>query len=84
MSLKTYYNQPITTKSDCNLNLTAKGKQHNLLFTIVPDEHESLLGDKAAESLGRVKRVYQLNADDREKEKNVRSPIVLEKIKHSQ
>ena len=39
----------------------AKGKQHNLLFIIVPNGHESLLGDKASEDLGQVKRIYQIN-----------------------
>lgn len=44
--------------------MTAKGKQYNLLFTIVPDGHESLLGDKASEDLGLVKRMYQINMDN--------------------
>ncbi|XP_030587995.1 uncharacterized protein K02A2.6-like [Archocentrus centrarchus] len=59
--LKAYNNQPIQTKGGCNLKVTAKGKQHNLLFTIVPAGHESLLGDKASEDLGLVKRIYQIN-----------------------
>lgn len=44
--------------------MTAKGKQHNLLFTIVPNGHESLLGDRASEDLGLVKRIYQINTDN--------------------
>lgn len=47
--LKAYNNQPIQTKGGCRLKVTAKGKQHKLLFTIVPNGHESLLGDKASE-----------------------------------
>ncbi len=44
--------------------MTAKGKQHNLLFNIVPNGNESLLGDKASEDLGLVKRIYQINMDN--------------------
>lgn len=36
----------------------------NLLFNIVPNGHESLLGDKASEALGLVKKIYQINADN--------------------
>lgn len=50
LSLKAYNNQPIKTRGGCKMNVTAKGKQHDLLFTIVPDGHESLLGDKASAS----------------------------------
>lgn len=48
----------------CRLKATAKGKQHNLMFTIVPSGHESILGDKASEELGLVKRIYQINSDN--------------------
>ncbi|XP_026050672.1 uncharacterized protein K02A2.6-like [Astatotilapia calliptera] len=61
--LRAYNNQPIQTKGGCRLKVTAKGKQHNILFTIVPDGHESLLGDKTSEDLGLVKRIYQINTD---------------------
>lgn len=43
--------------------MTAKGRQHHLMFTIVPSGHESILGDKASEDLGLVKRIYQINSD---------------------
>lgn len=49
--LKASNNQLIKTKGGCNLKVTAKGKQHNLSFTIVPNGHESLLGEKASEAL---------------------------------
>ncbi|KAG1938993.1 retrotransposable element [Pimephales promelas] len=63
MSLKAYNNQPIRTMGGCRLKVTAKGRQHNLMFTIVPTGHESILGDKASEDLGLVKRIYQINSD---------------------
>lgn len=47
--LKAYNGQAIITKGGCRLKVTAKGKQHNLLFTIVPNGHDSLLGGKASE-----------------------------------
>lgn len=53
--LKSYNNKPIKTKGRCRLKVAAKGKHHNLLFTIVPNGHESLLGDKAPEDFGLVK-----------------------------
>ena len=62
--LKTYNNQPIQTKGGCRLKVMAKSKQHNLLFTIVLNGHESLFGDKASEDLGLVKRIYQINTDN--------------------
>lgn len=34
------------------------------MFTIVPNGHESLLGDKASEDLRLVKRIYQINTDN--------------------
>jgi hypothetical protein len=61
--LKAYNNQPIQTKGACRLNVTVKGKLHNMLFIVVPDGHKSLLGDKASEDLGLVKRIYQINTD---------------------
>ncbi|XP_054864307.1 uncharacterized protein LOC129348265 isoform X1 [Amphiprion ocellaris] len=64
MSLKAYNNQPIKTMGVCRLIVTAKGKQHNIMFTIVPSGHESILGDKASEDLGLVKRIYQINSDN--------------------
>ena len=34
---------------------------HHLLFSVVAEERDSLLGDKSCESLGLVKRVYRIN-----------------------
>ena len=57
--LKTYIGQPIETKGLCRPKMCEKGKTQNLMFVVVPDDHESLLGDRACEV---VKRVYQLNS----------------------
>lgn len=40
---------------------TAKGKQRSLLFPIVPDENQLLLGDKSLDVCGLVKRIYPIN-----------------------
>ena len=36
---------------------------HHLLFSVVPEGLDSLLGDKACEDLELVKRVYRINTD---------------------
>ena len=43
--------------------MRVKGKTQNLMFVVVPDDHESLLGDRACEDLELVKRVYQLKSE---------------------
>ncbi|CAL8344838.1 unnamed protein product [Arctogadus glacialis] len=43
--------------------MCVKGKTQNLMFVVVPDDHESLLGDRACEDLELVQRVYQLNSE---------------------
>lgn len=63
-SLQAYNGQPINTKGKCRLKVQVKGKSHNLMFIIVPDGHESLLGDKACEKLGLVRRVYSINRSE--------------------
>lgn len=60
-SLKAYNGQPIVTNGKCNLKVKVKGKEHKLMFVVVPEGYDSLLGDKACEKLGLVKRVYQIN-----------------------
>lgn len=71
MSLKAYNNQPIKTIGGCKLKVTAKGKLHNLMFTIVPNGHELILGDEVYEDLGLVKRIYQINSDSIKMDKQV-------------
>lgn len=60
-SLKAYNGQPISTKGKCRFKVTAKGKEHNFMFVVVPDGHDSLLGDEACEKPGLVKRVNCIN-----------------------
>lgn len=38
--------------------MKCKEKEHQRVFVVVPDGHDSLLGDKARERLGLTKRVY--------------------------
>ncbi|XP_060752196.1 uncharacterized protein LOC132863418 isoform X2 [Tachysurus vachellii] len=59
--LKAYNGQPIETKGVCRLKIQVKGQTQNLMFVVVPNGHESLLGDRACENLQLVKRVYQVN-----------------------
>lgn len=85
MSLKAYNNQPIKTIGGCKLKVTAKGKLHNLMFTIVPNGHELILGDEVYEDLGLVKRIYQINSDSikMDKQGNSLSQIQGEESTHS-
>ncbi len=64
--LKAYNGQPITTKGQCKLKVVVKGKEHNLMFVVVPEGHDTLLGDEACEKLGLVKRVYSINISPRD------------------
>ena len=59
--LKAYNGQAIETKGLCRLTVKGKTRRHTLMFVIVPEVHDSLLGDTACESLGLVKRVYTIN-----------------------
>lgn len=61
VKFKAYNGQNINTKGTCSLKVKLKGKEHRLMFVVVPDGHDSLLGDKACEKLGLVKRVYCIN-----------------------
>ncbi|KAF3838071.1 hypothetical protein F7725_009839, partial [Dissostichus mawsoni] len=57
--LKAYNGQQLRQKDNAD-----SSKQYSLLFVIVPNGHESLLGDKTSEDLGLVKRIYQINSAD--------------------
>lgn len=61
--LKAYNGQPIPTRGVCRLKVRVKGKEHHLMFVIVPDGHDSLLGDEACERLGLVKRMYSIKTN---------------------
>ena len=61
LALKDYNGKGIDSLGTCKLKVTVKGKVHHLLFSVVAEEGDSLLGDKSCESLGLVKRVYRIN-----------------------
>ncbi|KAL6477262.1 hypothetical protein MHYP_G00130970 [Metynnis hypsauchen] len=61
--LKDYNGQSIECLGTCKLKVTVKDKVHKLLFSVVPEGLDSLLGDKACEDLKLVKRVYRINTD---------------------
>ena len=58
--LKDYNGRPIECLGTCRLSVTVKGKVHHLSFFVVNEGRESLLGDRACEELGLVKRVYRI------------------------
>lgn len=60
LALKDYNGQRIERLGTCKLKVTIKDKVHHLLFSVVPEGLDSLLGDKACENLELVKRVYQI------------------------
>ena len=57
VKLKAYNGQQINTKGMCKLKGKIKEKEHQLMFVVIPDGHDSLLGDKACENVGLVKSV---------------------------
>jgi hypothetical protein len=61
VALKAYNGHAIETKVLCRLTVKRKTRSHTLMFVIVPEGHDSLLGNTACESLRLVKRVYTIN-----------------------
>lgn len=61
--LKDYNGQEIDCFGVCRLKVTLRSKVHHILFSVVAEGHDSLLGDRACEDLGLVKRVYRINCD---------------------
>jgi len=59
--LKAYNGQDIPTKGTCTLKVKVKNKEHHLMFVVVPDGRDSVLGDKACEDLGLVKRIFTIS-----------------------
>ena len=57
VKLKAYNGQQINTKGMCKLKVIIKEKEHQLMFVVVPDGHDSLLDDKACENVGLIKSV---------------------------
>lgn len=61
--LRDYNGQEIDCIGVCRLKVTSRSKVHHILFSVVAEGHDSLLGDRACEDLGLVKRVYRINCD---------------------
>lgn len=61
LALKDYNGQRINCFGTCKLKVIVKEKVHHLLFSVVAEGLDSLLGDKACEDLELVKRVYPIN-----------------------
>lgn len=61
VKLRAYNGQNINTRGTCRLKVKLKEKEHHLMFAVVPDGHDSLLGDTSCETLALVKRVYYTN-----------------------
>ena len=58
--LNAYGGSSLPSPGVTRLELSLRGKRHNVLFAVVPGNHTPLLSRKASESLGLVKRVYAL------------------------
>lgn len=62
--LKDYNGQDIESKGQCRLKVTVKNKTYNVLFSVVPEGLESLLGGVASKRLNLVRRVYHINCSE--------------------
>lgn len=58
--LKDYNGKDIASRGQCRLKVTVKGKDKYVLFTVVPEGHESLLSGATSKKLNLVKRVYNM------------------------
>ena len=61
LSILFYNRQQINTKGMCKHKVKIKEMERQLMFVVVPDGLDSLLGKKACENVGLVKRVYYIN-----------------------
>ncbi|XP_063055929.1 uncharacterized protein K02A2.6-like [Engraulis encrasicolus] len=64
VQLKDYNGKEIESKGQCRLRVTVKNKQYSVLFSIVPEGRESLLGGLTSKNLNLVRRVYQISCSD--------------------
>ncbi len=62
--LKDYNGKDIESKGQCRLKVTVKNKTYNVLFSVVPEGRESLLGGFALNTLNLVRRVYHINCSE--------------------
>lgn len=59
--LEGYNGKDIENKGQCRLKVTAKNKTHNVLFTVVLEGCESLLGAATSNTLNLVSRAHHIN-----------------------
>ena len=64
VQLKDYNGKDIESKGQCKLKVTVKDKSYNVLFSVVPEGRESLLGGVSSNKLNLVRRVYHINCSD--------------------
>lgn len=62
--LEDYNGKDIENKGQCRLKVTVKKKTHNVLFTVVPEGSESLLGAATSKTLNLVRRVHHINCSE--------------------
>ncbi|XP_053714551.1 uncharacterized protein K02A2.6-like [Synchiropus splendidus] len=63
LALKDYNGKEIKCLGSCHLSVNVKGKNHQLMFSVIPEGLDLILRDKACESLELVRRVYCINRD---------------------
>ncbi|KAI4891972.1 hypothetical protein NFI96_009139, partial [Prochilodus magdalenae] len=61
VQLKDYNGKEIESKGQCKLRVNVKNKEYNVLFSIVPENRESLIGGVTSKKLNLVRRVYQIS-----------------------
>lgn len=64
VQLKDYNGKEIESKGQCILRVTVKNKAYNVLFSVVPEGRESLIGGDTSKKLNLVRRVYQINCSE--------------------
>ena len=64
VQMKDYSGHDIESKGHCRLKVTVKDKSSNVLFSVVPEGRESLLGGVSSKKLNLVRRVYHINCSE--------------------
>lgn len=64
VQLKDYNGKDIESKGQCRLKVTVKNKSFKVLFSVIPESRESLLGGLASKKLNLVRKVYRINCSE--------------------
>lgn len=64
VQLKDYNGKEMESKGQCRLRVTVKNKAYNVLFSVMPEGRESLIGGDTSEKLDLVRRVYQITCSE--------------------